>query len=832
MKAAALLRFAARQLARDWRAGELRILAAALLIAVGAVTAVGFFTDRVRLGMVAQAGELLAADLALAARDPLGADKHAQARALGLRTTELVALRSVALAGEATQLVEIKAAMPGYPLRGALRIADSAFAPDRAVDTLPEAGTVWVETRLLQLLDVGVGDRVQLGNARFRITALLTFEPDRGGDAFSVAPRVLMRAEDLPATALIQPGSRAEYRLLAAGEPGQIRAFRAWLKARLAPGENLLTVEEGRPELRAALERAERFLGLAALLSVLLAGVAVAAAARRYSERHLDATAVLRCFGATQGLIVRLFAVEMLALAVAASLAGAALGFIAQEGLTRILGQLLLTDLPLPSWRPLVPGLATGLITLLGFALPPLAVLKDVPPLRVLRRDLGPLPPPGWFLYGTVVAAITVLVLWQAQDVRLAAIVLAGAAATVAVLGGAAAGLVKLLSPLRDRVGIAWRFGLANIARRARASSVQMVALGVGIMVLVLLAVVRADLLDAWRGRLPVNAPNHFLINIQGDQVKAVQAFFRARGVATPGLYPMVRARLTAINGQPVVADRYSELRAQRLVTREFNLSWADQPQTDNRIVAGRWWQPNERGSRVISVEQELAHTLGLRLGDTLTFNVSGTDIALEVTSLRKVRWDSFQVNFFTVVPPGVLEDQPAQWITSLYLAPSDRAVLTELVRAFPNVTVIDIDALMVRVRALMDRVSAALEYVFLFALAAGLAVLYAAIASTHDERRYETALLRTLGARRAHLVRGLTAEFVTLGAAAGLLAGLAATLIAYVLGAYVFEVGFRFNPWVGIVSMALGAIGVGVAGVLGTRAVLNQPPLATLRQT
>jgi putative ABC transport system permease protein len=521
----------------------------------------------------------------------------------------------------------------------------------------------------------------------------------------------------------------------------------------------------------------------------------------------------------------------MLALALVASLAGAALGFVAQEGLTRILGQLLLTDLPLPSWQPLIPGLATGLITLLGFALPPLAVLKHVPPLRVLRRDLGPLPPPGWFLYGTVVAAITALVFWQAEDTKLAAIVLAGALATVAVLGGTAAGLVKLVSPLRDRVGIAWRFGLANIARRARASSVQVVALGVGIMVLVLLAVVRADLLDAWRGRLPMNAPNHFLINIQGDQVKAVQEFFRTRGVETPGLYPMVRARLTAINGQPVVADRYSEVRAQRLVTREFNLSWAMQPQTDNRIVAGRWWQPNERGARVISLEQELAHTLGLGLGDRLSFNVSGTDVAFEVTNLRKVKWDSFQVNFFTVVPPGVLEDQPAQWITSLYLAPSDKAVLTELVRAFPNVTVIDVDALMVRVRSLMDRVSAALEYVFLFALAAGLAVLYAAIASTHDQRRYETALLRTLGARREHLLRGLTAEFVTLGAAAGLLAGLAATLIAYVLGMYVFEVGFRFNPWVGIASMTLGAIGVGIAGVLGTRSVLNQPPLATLRQ-
>jgi putative ABC transport system permease protein len=831
MKTTQILRFALRQLARDWRAGELRILAAALVIAVGAITAVGFFTDRVRLGMVAQAGELLAADLAVAAHDPLGADKNAQAQALGLRTTEFVGLRSVALAGDATQLVEIKAVTQGYPLRGTLRIADRAFASDRTVDTLPEPGTVWVETRLLQLLNIGVGETLQLGNAQFRIAALLTFEPDRGGDAFSVAPRVLMRSEDLPATGLIQPGSRAEYRLLAAGDTANIRDFRAWLKARLAPGQNLLTVEEGRPELRTALERAERFLGLAALLSVLLAGVAVAAAARRYSERHLDATAVLRCFGATQGLVVRIFTFEMLALAVFASLVGAALGFVAQEGLTRILGQLLLADLPLPSWQPLVPGLATGLITLLGFALPPLAVLKNVPPLRVLRRDLGPLPPPGWFLYGTVVAAITALVFWQAEDAKLAAIVLAGALATVAVLGGAASGLVKLVSPLRDRVGIAWRFGLANIARRARASSIQVVALGVGIMVLVLLAVVRADLLDAWRGRLPTNAPNHFLINIQGDQVKAVQEFFRTRGVETPGLYPMVRARLTAINGEPVVADRYSEVRAQRLVTREFNLSWAAQPQTDNRIVAGRWWQPNERGRHVISVEQELANTLGLKLGDTLNFNVSGTDVALEVTSLRKVKWDSFQVNFFTVLPPGVLEDQPAQWITSLYLAPRDKAVLTELVRAFPNVTVIDVDALMVRVRSLMDRVSAALEYVFLFALAAGLAVLYAAIASTHDQRRYETALLRTLGARREHLLRGLTAEFVTLGAAAGLLAGLAATLIAYVLGVYIFEVGFRFNPWVGIVSMALGAIGVGIAGVLGTRSVLNQPPLATLRQ-
>jgi len=827
------LLLALRLLRRDFRAGELRILALAILVAVGGMTAVGFFTDRMQRAMVQQGVELLGADLVLVSSAPARAELVDEARRLRLATVSTLTFPSVVLAGDRPQLVDVKAVGAGYPLRGTLRTALAADAPEQVTHDIPAPGEVWVEPRLIEMLSLTPGGRLNLGAGQFRIARALTYEPDRGGDMFSLGPRVLLNGADVARTRLVLPGSRVSYRLLLAGDRGEIGAFRAWAEPRLKPGERLMEVRDARPELKVALERAEKFLGLAALVSVLLAGVAVAVATRRYVERHLDGSALLRCFGATQARVVVLYSVQMLALGLIASLLGSLLGLAVQAALAALLTGLLNTPLPSPSLWPLVIGLLVGVVTLLGFALPPLLRLKSVPPLRVIRRDLGPLPVRAYSVYGAALLAMGLLMFWQVRDLSLTLIVLGGALVTLVALGIVAWLLVKGLGTLRTHAGLAWRFGLANIARRPNASIAQILAFGLGLMVLLMLLLVRGDLLAAWQKRLPPDAPNHFLINVLPNDVERLKDFLAHAGVGGrdgPSVFPMVRGRLTHINGQPVSGADYADDRARNLVEREFNLSWSTRLQEDNRVVAGTFWDAPARGQHELSVEESLAETLGIKLGDELTYHIQDREVRAKVTSLRKVEWDSFRANFFVLAPPGVFDDFPATWITSFYLPAERKRVAGELVRAFPSVTVIDLEAIMSRVRGIMERVNLSVEVVFLFTLFAGLMVLYAAIQATQDERLHETAILRALGASRARLVAGLLTEFGLLGLLAGLLAAFAASAAGLVLAREVFHLNYTINPLLWLIGPVAGALGIGLFGFLGTRRVLNVPPLATLR--
>lgn len=826
------LTFSWRMLWRDWRGGELKILAVALVIAVTSVTAVGFFIDRVQQGMNQQAAELIAADLVLTSPYPFDKTYRSKAIEQKLKTAQTIQFRSVALANDRLQLVEVKGVTEQYPLRGHLNIAAALYDVESETDEVPAHGEAWVEARLLQLMNIDIGAQIKLGDLALTITKVLTYEPDRGGDFFSLAPRVLMNQQDVAATGLIQTGALVNYRLLIAGEESNIQDYRRWLKDLLNPGEKILDLEAGRPELRTALNRSKEFLGLAALISVLLAGVAVATSARRFAQRHMDSSAILRCLGATQITIIKVFSLEMLWLAFLTSTVGCILGWLTQLGITQILDKLLLASLPAASLQPLVLGYATGVIMLMGFALPPLLALKSVPPLRVLRKDQTGRGANTWTVYLAVILSMGVLLQWQIGKPQLVLYVMGGMVLTLLVLAIAAYGLVKILGLLRQRVGVAWRFGLANIARRPGSSVIQIVAFGLGIMVLLLLSTVRTDLLNNWQKSLPDDAPNHFLINVQPDQVARLQQFLSRQGVVSPRLYPMVRARLTGINNREVSSDNYESERAKHLITREFNLSWsADLPQS-NSLVAGHWWGPNESGQPLLSLESGIAKALKINLHDTVHFNVNGNEMTFNVSSLRTVDWDSFNINFFTVVPPGVLENIPASWVTSVYLDANQKKQLGNLVKTFPNVTVIDVDAIMQRVRTIMDRVTLAVEFIFIFTLLAGLVVLYAAIQSNQDERRFESAVLRTLGARKKVLLYGLIAEFVSLGALAGFLAGLSATSIAYVLADRIFHFDYSFNAGISVIGIAAGVAVVGLAGVMGTYSVLSQPPVQTLRES
>jgi putative ABC transport system permease protein len=792
------------------------------------VTTVGFFADRVQSALNLQANDLLGADLVVIADHAIPAPFFARAREAGLAMAETRTFPSMVAGAGVANLAEIKAVTAEFPLRGRLRVADSLASPDREVAGSPQPGTAWIGTPLVTRLGVAVGDTILVGRAALTIAAIITREPDSVLDYLGIAPRVLMNAADLEATGLIQVGSRVTYRLLVSGDAKTVAEFERDMRPRLGRGERIEGVRDARGEVRVSLERAQRFLGLASLLSVVLASVAVALAARRFSERQTDGAAMMRCLGATQGDLFAINAWQFLALGAIGCVAGTVAGYGAQAVLARWLSGLFSMPLPLPGVLPAVQGAVIGLVLLLGFTLPPLLALRNVPTLRVLRRDAGAAPASiAAYLLG--LAALCGLIIWQAGDLKLGAIALGVFAAALALAALAGYALIRAVARLRAGAAGPWRYGLANLRRRTGASLVQIMALGLGIMAMLMLTLVRTDLIARWQASMPADAPNRFAINVQTDQLPAVKQYFARLGLATPDLYPMVRGRLIAIGERAVSPADFTDERAKRLVEREFNLSWAEGPRADNRIVAGSWWQKGA-AEKQFSVEEGIAKTLAIAVGDTLTWDIAGSRFTARVTNLRKVDWDSFKANFFVIANPGVLESYPASWITSFHLPAGREEVVADLVRGFPNVSVIDLSAIMAQVKRISDQVSRAVEFVFLFAIAAGLVVLFAAITSTQDERVFEGAVMRTLGASRRQMVIVQLAEFLTIGLLAGTVAALGCVGLAYALAERVLGVPYEFNWVVPVAGLVAGGVGVAIAGLLGTRRAVDSPPLQTIR--
>jgi putative ABC transport system permease protein len=646
---------------------------------------------------------------------------------------------------------------------------------------------------------------------------------------------VLMNAGDLPATGLIQPGSRATYQLLAAGEQDRVVAFERWVKARLGRGERLESLENARPETRAALDRAQKFLGLTAMLAVILSAVAIALSTRRYTERHLDGYAVMRCLGAGQSRLFALFAWEFLLLALVAAGAGCALGFLGQAAIAAWLTQLVAASLPQPGALPALQGIATGLALLFGFALPPLLQLKEVPAVRVLRRETGAPRRGVLAVYVLGLAAVFALLLWQARDPKLAGYVFGGFAAAVVVFAAAGYGTLRLIGRSARLGGTAgsasWRYGLVNLMRRPRGNTVQIVALGLGLTAILLLTFVRSDLIESWRRRLPPDAPNRFVVGIQPEQKAPLAGFFRESGLQPPELFPLVRARLVAINGRAVSGADYADERARRQIEREFNVTDMTEPPPDNEVSQGRWFTRADLEQGAVSVEHWIAERLGIGLGDRLTFEAAGRTFTAPVTSIRKLQWDTMRPNFFFITTPGLLRDAPTTYMTGFH-APGGEAELTaRLSRAFPNLTVIDVGSIFRQVRSMMDQVIRAVQFVFMFALVAGILVLYAALLATQDERAQESALMRALGASRSQIARAQRAEFAALGLVAGALASLGATAIGWVLAGRVFQFEYVWNAWIWAVGPALGLACIAFNAWAGARAALGRPPIVALRE-
>ena len=825
-----ILRFALRNLWRDLKSGELSVLLLALCVAVLSLTAVGFFTGRIAQGVRAQATEVLAADLRLESPYPIAARYFEKSRTLGLRSALVVSFPTAIFNGDASQLAALNAATVDYPLRGHVRIADTPFGAARITERIPGPGEVWVDARIIAQLKIRLGADLRIGAASFSVTEVLDYRPDQGTGFVNLAPAVLLNYQGLAATQLIQPGSRATYAALFAGEAAAVAQFHDYVIATKGASERLRGVDESSRQLNSAVDRASRFLNLASLASVLLAAVAVAMGARRYASRNVDSVALMKCMGASQRFVLAISIIELTLLALSAVAAGAVLGYAAQLGLARLLRDLIRTELPGASLAPLVIALVTVLSMLIGFALPSLLQLKSTPPARVLRKT-ATAPPLRFGLSYVLAFAALFAILWiLVRDSELVVSVLAGVLGVGLVLTLAGYALVRVTGRLRGAVGVAWRYGLANVSRRGGASVVQIVAFGLGLMMLLLLAVVRGDLLADWRRSLPANVPNNFLINIQPDERRPLEEFLKSHGFGDPPMYPMVRARITAINSKPSESLKFKADNARGFLEREQNLTWASRLMDDNQLVAGHWWTEADFGKALVSISSEYREALQLELGDTLRFDIAGEDLTVRVASIRKVRWDSFRPNFFLVFPPGLLEGAAGTYMTSVYLTPEQRPALVDLVRQFPTISVFDVDAILRQIRAIIDRATLAVQYVFLFTLVAGIVVLLAAVQSTRDERRYESAMLRTLGASRRTVLQGVAAEFSTLGFLSGALAAFGASGVGWILARRLFGLQFTFDPWVWVLGLVCGTILVGVSGTLATWRVVNTPPIVTLR--
>jgi putative ABC transport system permease protein len=826
-----------RTLCRDLRAGELRLLIVAVTLAVAALTAVGFFADRLKGGLARDARQLLGGDAVVVSDNPASAVFIEKARELGLSAITTATFPTMARAtdeqGGASRLVALKAVPTGYPLRGSVSTASEREGPSAPTRDVPAPGQAWVDASLLDGLELNLGDALLLGDAQLRIDRIITLEPDRGASFASFAPRVMMNEADLPASHLIQPASRVSYRLAVAGPDRKVAQFTEWATSQAAQpevrGVRIESFESGRPEMRQTLDRAEKFLNLVALLAALLSAVAVALAARSFAASHLDDCAMLRVLGQSQRTIAGAYTMEFAVVGVVASLLGVAIGFGVHFVFVVLLSGLVETTLPASTVWPALFGVGMGLTLLFAFGLPPVLQLAQVPPLRVIRRDVGNLRPASAAVLAVGVIGFAALLMGASSDLKLGGLAVGGFAAAVVVFALLSWAAVKLLRvSVNEATAPRWLvLATRQVGARPAYAVVQVSALAVGLLALVLLVLLRTDLVASWRRATPPDAPNRFVINVMPEQAGDFQGVLRAAGVKNYDWFPMIRGRLVAVNGRSVTPSDYVEDRAKRLVDREFNLSTTPVQPAHNQVVRGSW-TPQEQGA--ISVEEGIANTLGLKIGDTLRFDIGGVSNDAKITSLRKVDWGSMRANFFVIYPVSELKDVPVTFM-SAFRAPERRGFDNELVRRFPNITNVDMTATINQVQGVLDKVVRAVEFLFGFTLAAGVVVLFAAVTATREERSREFAVMRAVGASGALLRQVQRAELAGVGLLAGFLASIVAAAVGWGMARYVFDFDWTASAWVPLFGALAGAVLALAAGWWGLREVLNRPVVETLRR-
>lgn len=820
-----------RQLIRDLKAGELKVLFFALVIAVTASTAIGYFSARLQASMEAKAGEFLAADLVISGTSPASKQQIAQGQQLALQEASTVSFSTVIINNDFMQLVGVKAIDDTYPLRGQLKNKASLSSAEQTVTQGPTKGEIWAEQRLLIALDVKLGDYLSVGNAKLQLTKILTYEPDRSMDFYTLNPHVLMNMADLANTQAIQAGSRVSYRQLWAGSPEAITQYQKTIKPTLAPNQQILTGKDGNMSLNNTLTRGESYLNLASLVAILLASVAVALSANQFALRRFDNSALLRCLGLSRRQVLTLYTLQLAYVGLVACLLGAGLGWLVQLGLFQLLAGLVNSSLPNGGLAPAIAGVLTGLITLAGFAIPPLAALGNTPPIRVLRQDIFPTPPRSWFVYGVAIVALAII-MWQLSlNITLTLSLMGGGLVVLLALGGLLFLALKGLRKLLSKSSLAWRLGVGQLLRHPIRAIGQVIAFGTILLAMALIVLLRSELLDTWQKQLPSHAPNYFAMNITPSELASFQNHVNELSKHVAPYYPVIAGRLTAIKG---VAINQLPLtgRGQNATQRDLSLTWTSYLPEGNDIVRGAWWSELKITDQLprVSLEDELANSLHVAIGDKLTFVIAGVSYETIVASTRKINWDNFQPNFFVIFDPETIQHLPATYLTSFYLAPNNDKQIVELARNFPTITLLDIDGLLKQLNSILSQVTLAVEYILLFVLLAGIAVLFAGLQATLDNRIKQGALLRALGAKKQLLRHTRLVEFSLLGAIAGCLAAIGCEVVSALLYKYTLTIPWHVHPWL-LVLPVIGAFLIGLIGLWGTRRTTNTSPMQLLRE-
>lgn len=819
---------------RDWRAGELTLLLASLVIAVGTVTTVTLFVDRLQQALVAESATFLAADRVIRSGEPIDSEIIEKAESLGLQTAETLGFASMVFSEDRAQFSSVKAVDGDYPLRGRLIAGDEPFVRGAPVDEGPAPGELWMEARLFPSLDVQPGELIDVGVASFPVTKVLIKEPDRGGGFSNAGPRVLMNLADVPATEVVQPGSRLSYRYLFAGDWDKLEEFSEWVAPKLGSEARIFGVKEGAEGIGEALDRGERFLLLGSLLGVVLAGVAIALAAQRYSLRHYDHVAIMKTLGATPQSVDLIFIAIFVILGTLSTMLGALIGFGMQAGVAEILSPYIPIELPAPTMKPVLLGLVTGFICLLSFALPPLLKLRSIEPVRVIRRDLGDPTISDSLTYGFGVFGTLALMWWYSQDLYLTIMIFSGAVVSLIILFAIAFLMLRSGRVVGMQAGSAWRLALAGMQRRGNENTLQILVFGLAIMLLLILYLVRTALITEWHSQIPEDAPNHFAINISPEDVAPIRSLFDENGVGSQPLYPMIRGRITTVNGE-LASERDKRIGDQSddapRSSSGRNLTWSGVLPDDNLIVDGEWWPENYEGPPLVSLEQELAERNQLEVGDELIFTVQGIEIPTQIANIRTVAWDNMQPNFYIIFAPGSLEEFPTTFMTSFFLPKEQKLFLNDLLREYPTMTVIEIDALIEQVQRIIDQVTLAIELVLVLIIASGGLVLLASIQASMDERMKQHAILRTLGAGRRLVLGSLLIEFCALGLFAGILATIGSEVTVFMLETEIFELEYAVNPQLWVLGPVVGIVLIGAAGLLATRKVVETPPANVLRE-
>ena len=889
-----LIGLASRLLWRDWRSGELRLLFLALVMAVTSVSGIALFTDRLEKALLLESANMLAADRVLGSGKVLPDEILNEAQTRGLRTASTLSFTSMAFSDSGNMLVSAKAVSDTYPLRGDVIIADAPFIRGAPIQSGPQPGEVWLESRALPALGLEVGDSVYVGEAELTVCKIIIAEPDRsgGGMVDNAGPRLMLHLDDVAKTNVVQLGSRVSYRFLfAADELLALDEFETWVDAEYEGEYRLRDVRDESEEVSEALSRAESFLLLGSLFAVLLAGVAIALTAKRYSERHYDYVAILKTFGCTSPQIGFIYLWIQALLAIVAVVVGSVLGWGVHHIILRALQTVITVELPAAGFEPFVVGAMTAVICLLSFALPPLLALRETPPLRVLRKDISQQKVGANVPYVFGIGGTIGLVYWYSQDAVLTSVLVVAVASIAILLSGLSFLLLSSSSAVGMRAGSAWKLAMSAARRRRKQNVLQVMVFSVTIMSLLILGLLRTDLIADWQAQLPENTPNHFMMNISQPQIAGIEEFFEENGVQGNAFYPLISARVTKVNGatpdpqedlnsdaergtlaggggddaeeesakgaarvglsvgygqgetnaagagassgkeasESEAGDEPEEGEVRGRLSRR-QVTWAAELPADNRVTGGEWWEATVEPG-FVSIEQDYADWLDIELGDVIEFEINAQTVSAEVSSFRSVRWDNMQPNFFIIFSPGTIDHLGATFLSTALMEREQKILLNELVQRFPTIVVIEIDALIEQIQNIIAQVTSAIELISVLVLVCGALVLLACVNATLDERFYENAILRTLGAGKRLIMTSLLIEFASIGLMAGLVATLGAEASLYYLQEQVFEQEFALHYWVWLAGPLAGMIIIGGLGVNSTRGVVNISPLNVLRR-